>query len=455
MNKYTNKNRGKELILNIFKGEKVSHIPWVPFTGIHAGSLKNYTATEILLDGKKLLEVLLEVSKKYFPDGMPVVFDLQIEAEILGCELKWSNKSPPMVVTHPLENEKAIPTKIPQKTEGRLPLVLDVMHKLKKEVGETTALFGLVTGPLTLASHLRGVNFYLDLIKNVEYAKELLNYCTKVVNQIVIYYAEVGMDIIAIVDPVVSQISPRTFEEFLSRSFSSIFKLIKDSNKYSSFFVCGDATKNLDLMCQTKPDSIFVDENIDMKRAKEILTPYEVILGGNIPLTTTMLFGTQQDNMAYVINLIKEIGKERLIIAPGCDMPYDVPPENVIGAFQAVKGPETIEESLKNYEISEIDIEVNIPDYRNLHKPLIEVFTIDSDTCAACGYMAESVREMKKVLGDTIETVEYKFIEKENIARAKILGIKHLPCILINGELKFSSIIPSQEEFKKAITEKM
>ena len=31
------------------------------------------------------------------------------------------------------------------------------------------------------------------------------------------------------------------------------------------------------------------------------------------------------------------------------------------------------------------------------------------------------------------------------------LGIKNLPCIMINGELKFSSLIPSQRELIAAI----
>jgi len=31
------------------------------------------------------------------------------------------------------------------------------------------------------------------------------------------------------------------------------------------------------------------------------------------------------------------------------------------------------------------------------------------------------------------------------------MGIRNLPCILINGDLKFSSLIPSQRELVEAI----
>ena len=42
---------------------------------------------------------------------------------------------------------------------GRIPLVLDVTRRIKKAVGDRTALYGLFCGPYTLASHLRGTNF--------------------------------------------------------------------------------------------------------------------------------------------------------------------------------------------------------------------------------------------------------------------------------------------------------
>ena len=42
--------------------------------------------------------------------------------------------------------------------------------------------------------------------------------------------------------------------------------------------------------------------------------------------------------------------------------------------------------------------------------------------------------------------VEYRITKPENVARMMRLGIQNLPTILINGELKFSSLIPSNRE---------
>ena len=71
---------GKELIQKTLRHEETPRVPWVPFTGVHAGKLKGYTATEVLKDGDKLFDSLMEVHRLYTPDGMPVAFDLQLEA---------------------------------------------------------------------------------------------------------------------------------------------------------------------------------------------------------------------------------------------------------------------------------------------------------------------------------------------------------------------------------------
>ena len=153
--------------------------------------------------------------------------------------------------------------------------------------------------------------------------------------------------------------------------------------------------------------------------------------------------------MKFVADLLAQLPEyKNFIVAPGCDMPYAVPVENTIGAAQAVLETEAVREMVKNYVAAEDDIAVELPDYENLPRPLIEVFTLDSATCAACTYMMGAANVAKDTFGDAIDMVEYKFTLKENIARCKKMGVKNLPSIYINGKLKFSSIIPSKEELE-------
>ncbi len=444
---------GKERVLMTLNHKMADRVPWVPFAGVHAASLIGKNATEALTDGDVLFDSLMEVKKLYAPDGMPVIFDLQIEAEILGCELLWADKGPPSVASHPLEDTTKLPCDCtqPAPDKGRLPMVTDVMKRMSAEVGEDTALYGLICGPFTLASHLRGNNLFMDMILNEEYVNSLMEFTTTTALKMIDMYIDAGMDVIAVVDPLVSQISPEHFESMCHESFKTIFDYIKAKGKASSFFVCGNATRQIEVMCKTDPDSISIDENVVMKDAKEITDKYNITIGGNIPLTTLMLHGTQQENMKFVVNMIDELSNDNLIIAPGCDMPFNVPAENTIGVAQAVRETDKVRTMVENYEAPKEDIYVELPDYDNLDKPLVEVFTLDSATCAACTYMMGAMNVAGDEYGKKIELVEYKFTEKENIARCVKMGVTNLPCVYINGKLQWSSIIPSKEELFKVI----
>lgn len=446
----------KEILTATLRHEKTEQVAWVPFAGVHAGKLLGYTAEEVLKDGDKLFQALMEVNKLYKPSGQPVIFDLQVEAECLGCDLAWTKEAPPSVAHHPLEGEEELITPcyctIPTRDCGRIPMIRDVMRRMKEAVGDTTALYGLICGPFTLAAHLRGNDIFMDMYDDEEAVESFLAYCTAVAKKMAEYYVESGMDVIAVVDPLISQISSEHFEQFMSEPFSQLFTHIRNLGVFSSFFVCGDATRNIEVMCQTNPDSISIDENVDLVAAKRITDRYNVAIGGNIPLTTVMLHGSQQDNMKFTIDLLDQLeDKRNFILAPGCDMPYQIPVENVIGITQAIRETDSVRKMLKNYTAKEEEIEIELPDYERLEKPLIEVFTLDSATCAACTYMMGAAKEAKKTFGDAVDMVEYKFTEKESIARCKKMGVTNLPSMYINGKLAFCSLVPDKEALEEAI----
>jgi len=104
------------------------------------------------------------------------------------------------------------------------------------------------------------------------------------------------------------------------------------------------------------------------------------------------------------------------------------------------------------YKARELDLDsVSLPDYSTLEKPLVEVFTLYSSICPACGYMLSAAQQACKELDGQVDLIEYRITNPENVARMLKLGIRNLPSILINGELKFSSLIPSNRELVEEI----
>jgi hypothetical protein len=76
----------------------------------------------------------------------------------------------------------------------------------------------------------------------------------------------------------------------------------------------------------------------------------------------------------------------------------------------------------------------------------IDVLTLDSVQCAACGYMMESIAALPHDIQQMIEYQEWSIKTKEGINKFVQLKAKVLPTICIESALVFESRIPQYEE---------
>jgi hypothetical protein len=87
-------------------------------------------------------------------------------------------------------------------------------------------------------------------------------------------------------------------------------------------------------------------------------------------------------------------------------------------------------------------------------KIIIDVLTLDSVQCAACGYMMESIAALPPEIQDVIQYKEWSIKNKEGIGKFLEMKGKVLPTIAIQGDLLFESIIPQYEELIDAMAER-
>ena len=74
---------GKQLLLKALRDEVTPRPAWVPFVGVHGAKLIGVTAWDYLRSSERIVAGLSKAVELYRPDGLPVVFDLQMEAEVL------------------------------------------------------------------------------------------------------------------------------------------------------------------------------------------------------------------------------------------------------------------------------------------------------------------------------------------------------------------------------------
>jgi hypothetical protein len=87
-------------------------------------------------------------------------------------------------------------------------------------------------------------------------------------------------------------------------------------------------------------------------------------------------------------------------------------------------------------------------------KIIIDVLTLDSVQCAACGYMMESIAALPKEIQDVIQYKEWSIKNKEGVNKFIEMKGKVLPTIAIKGDLLFESIIPQYEELVDAMADR-
>ena len=446
---------GKERVKKAFRSEVVDRVPWVPFVGCHAGALLGVSAEKFLKSEKLIVEGVSKAVELYRPDGIPVAFDLQIEAEALGCVLVWAEENPPAVVKHPLMNGTALEDfRIPNAEDGRIGLVLRAARTLRSEHPDI-ALYGLITGPFTLALHLLGTDIFMKMFDDTTYVHKLLAFCKDVCVAMSRYYIEAGCDVIAMVDPMTSQIGPDQFTQFVTPYVTELFESIRTQDALSSFFVCGHAQQNIAVMAECKCDNISIDENIPLDYVRDECEKHGISYGGNLQLTSVLLLGEPIDAQKNAIACMETAGDKGFILAPGCDLPYATPQANLTAITEIVhdeyKRQVAAQVACERSDEDRLDLE----EYGKADKVIVDIITLDSEACAPCQYMVDAVKRVTPEFQGIVEWREHKIKYRESLVFMTSLMVRNIPTICIDGEIVFVSRIPPKDELIAAIQKRI
>ena len=309
---------GKQAVIDAVQGKPTEVVPWVPYSGVHSAYLIDEPADKFLQDPDLICKGVLYAAERYKADGIPLLFDLTIEAISMGCQHKWWDDNPPSITGHPLAKQTLAEAglKIPGPNDGRWPVVIEAGKKVMEQIGDC-AVYGIICGPLTLASHLRGVRMFTDVVKDKALAHEVMEFCGEVCAEAARIYAEdIGVDVVAITDPVASQISPATFTEFVTPYTQPAVEATKKAGKVSSFFICGDATKVLPEVASVGTDGFAIDEQLNLTYVRDVARATGVGFGGNLKLTLALSLGLIPPREDALISLAAG-GATGFVFAPG------------------------------------------------------------------------------------------------------------------------------------------
>lgn len=274
------------------------------------------------------------------PDAVFPLMDLSVEANALGRYTIFPINESATVVTDEIKYDDLIKLRnIDIRYDTRLLGYVDTVKLMNILLPEEILKGAYITGPYTLAGLLLGAtNAALYSITNPDFLTEV---CDVVIEKILDYtrlLISAGAQIICVLEPSAVMLSPDNFDKFSKSYVSKICKLCEDTNVSVVYHVCGNSMHLIEKMCEANVNALSIDSKeagVDIVSIAEKI-PEDVIVIGNICPTGKILTGSSEEVMKEVTDLL-DVMKDypNFILSTGCDLPQEVPIENIKAFMKA------------------------------------------------------------------------------------------------------------------------
>jgi [methyl-Co(III) methanol-specific corrinoid protein]:coenzyme M methyltransferase len=291
------------------------------------------------LDAKMMAAAAASTYKLFGFECAIAPFDLCIEAEAMGCEINVYAHSEDLLyptikkklIHNEAEMEITIPTGITKR--GRVPLMVETIKLLKKDIGSEAAVGSYVLGPFTLAGQIMELNDLLKLsFKKPDKIGKLLEQLTDVIIQVAGEYQKAGVDYITVREMGATSdvLSPRVFKSLILPHLKKIFETITVP---SVIHICGKTNDIVPSMAESGAKAISVDQKNDLAETRKKLGP-KALLFGNYDPYNVLVAGTP-DLVRQTVRKCIEDGVSA--VWPGCDIWPTVPAENIKSMMDEVR----------------------------------------------------------------------------------------------------------------------
>lgn len=330
----------KRRVLAALLGGKVDRVPVTSLAGcggtvtVEMQDAVDIHCPEAHKDAEKMAKLAIASYELTGIENIRVPFDFVVEPEALGCEIRWNTdpQSVPAVRTHPFEKPENL--KMPKNLleTGRIPVILEAIRIIRKEVGDSLPISSLALGPFTLAGEIAGVEKLLIwTIRKPDYVKEFVAFAAEVILAYAKAQYRAGSDIVQVSDPTASPelIGPASFKQFVKPALTQVAESLGGPRL---LHICGRAEAIVPDMAETGFDGISIDEAVDVAKIKPLVGNVKIL--GNVSSKSTLVFGSPKDVKKEARKAL-EAGVD--FLEPGCGFSPITPIDNIKAMVEAVK----------------------------------------------------------------------------------------------------------------------
>jgi uroporphyrinogen decarboxylase len=323
----------------------------MPYMYDVAAEIAGVPLIEFYTDAERMAAAQLELHERLGQDVIAIGSDNFYIAEGFGCRTTRKRDELPALISPAVGSFAGLfDLEAPDpRTDGRMPVMLEALRLVKRQLGKSVALRSPGTGPFALASYLVGTQRWLLEIAMLERGlpdanEEAVHHALRLATDALILFGraclEAGADILHCGDSLAScsVISPATFERFSYPYCKQVFAAWHDAGAPCTLLhICGDSTQVLNLYAQTGADLIEIDTVVDLVRARAIVGD-RAAMAGNLDTVEALLRGTPSEVRQAARDCIRRAGPGgRFLLGSGCLVPRKTPLENLRAMVEAAR----------------------------------------------------------------------------------------------------------------------
>jgi len=323
---------GFERVTAMLEGDPVDRLPRMPITMMFAADQLGVSYGQYARDYRTLVDAQLLTAERFGFDYVSVISDPAREAADCGARIQYFDDQPPAIdETAALLADKQTLAGLPMPAPcggGRRYDRVQAAARFREKVKGELAIEGWVEGPCAEAADLRGINqLMLDFFDDPSFVHDLFEFAVALGLRFAKAQVDAGVDFIGVGDAAASLVGPQIYEEFVFPYEQRLVDGLHAMGTKVRLHICGNTTRILSGMGKLGCDLVDLDSKVSLQKAREVMGPTQV-LAGNIDPVKTLRNGTPDTVAAAIAQCYAEAGP-RYVIAAGCEVPRDTPPENV------------------------------------------------------------------------------------------------------------------------------
>ncbi len=335
----------KEVILKAFDGGKPERVPVTLFGG-GMWSIHDWGATfeSLSTDAEKMTQMLVDSSEKLQCDIVYAGSGYNnFHASALGGSIKFHKVGAPDLKAPLISTEEDL-VKLNISDIDRdetINTIKEALRRTKEKIGDQYVVTMTCWGPFTLGARFLGEEPMMKAtFKQPALVDKILDFTTKLLIHLYEPLVNDGtLEVISIADPSGSGdlISKRQFERYALPHLKKFTDWAKSRNVHTLLHICGDTTDRLESFPLTGASCISLDHKTDIVSAKELLYG-KICFAGNVDPVAVMREGSVDLVETTCKGIVESAGTDgAFALMPGCDIPPDVPYENITKFIQVAK----------------------------------------------------------------------------------------------------------------------